>query len=99
VQELAPAAIRAIGSCMELDTRLCLIVLGKVHFFHKFMVSMSEGALVLEFAFSKEFPVSTHLSLILDLILSDEILSLLFGGKMLLRLFYSGLFEIFVRRL
>jgi hypothetical protein len=99
VEELASVAIWAIRCCVELYAGLSLVVGRQVHFFHKFMISMSEGAFILEFAFSKEFPVSTHFSLVLNLILSDEILPLLFGGKMLLGLFYSGFLEVFVGRL
>lgn len=81
---------------MELNTGLGFVVRRQVHFFHKFMISVGEGTFALEFALSEELPISAHLSLVLDLILSDEIFSLLFGGKMLFRLLNSSLFIVFV---
>jgi len=78
VKKLTPIAVGAIRSGMKLNAGLCLIIRRKVHFFHKFMITMGEGAFVLKFAFSKEFPISAHFSFVLNLVLPDEIFSLLF---------------------
>jgi len=62
------------------------------------VVPVSEGTLVLELAFPKELPVPAHLSLELNLVLSDEIFPFLFRLEVLLGLLDSGLFVVLVRR-
>jgi hypothetical protein len=61
------------------------------------MFAMGERTLILEFAFSVDLPVSTHLSLFLHLILSDKIVSLLFALEVLLGLLEGGDLDFFVR--
>ena len=53
----------------------------------------------MELAFSKELPISAHLCLELDLVLSDEILSFFVGVEVLLGLLNSSLLEVFIRGL
>lgn len=60
------------------------------------MLSVRERTLVLEFASARYFPVSTHLGLLLHLVLSDEVVPLLFVFEVLLRLFESGELDLFV---
>jgi hypothetical protein len=53
------------------------------------MLTMGEGALILELAFASQLPISAHLSLEFHLVLPDEILSFLLSVEMLLRLLNS----------
>lgn len=52
-----------------------------------FMFSMSKGTLVQELTLAKEFPIPTHLSLVLDLVRLYKFVSFKIRIEMLLRLF------------
>ena len=78
MKELTPVSIWAKGGGVELNAELCFVVGRKMHFLEEFVISMSEGALILELAFSKQFPIPAHFSLVLYLILLHKVLSFLF---------------------
>mmetsp|Transcript_11758 Transcript_11758/g.11686 ORF Transcript_11758/g.11686 Transcript_11758/m.11686 type:complete len:107 (-) Transcript_11758:494-814(-) len=61
---------------MKLSAKFGLEVVGKVHLFVEFMFPVGEGALALEFALAIEIPVLAHLGLVLQLVASDELISL-----------------------
>ena len=82
---------------MELDAGFSFKVLGKVDFFVEFVVSVGEGALVLELTLAEEFPVSAHLCLVFDLVGPNELLSLLIRIKLSLRFLQSSLQVLFLR--
>ena len=97
MQELTSVAVWAVCSGVELYACLCLVVAWQVSFLVEFVIPMCEWALVLEFALSKEFPVPAHLSFVLHLIVSNEVISLLFSVEVLPWFLDGSLFEVFVR--
>lgn len=92
VQKLASVTVRAVGSGMELSAKFGFVIGRKVDFLNQLVSSMCERTVVFEFASARDFPVSAHLSLLLHLILSDEIVSFLFTFELLLGLFHSCYF-------
>ena len=90
VEELATISVGAVGGCMELGAELGFVIGGKMDFLNQFVLSMCEGALVLELASSADFPVPAHLSLFLHLILSDEVVPFLFVSEVLLGFLQSS---------
>ena len=86
MQELTSVAIRTVSSSMELSAKLCFVIRRKVDFLNQFMLSMCERTLILKLATSGDLPIPAHLCLLLHLILSDEIIPLLFALEVLLRL-------------
>lgn len=61
------------------------------------MISMSEGAFILEFAFPEELPISAHLSLEFHLVVSNKIISFFFRSELLPWLLDCCFFKVFVR--
>lgn len=57
-----------------------------MNFLNQFMLAMCERTLIPKLASTGDLPIPAHLSLLLHLILSDEIIPLLFALEVLLRL-------------
>ena len=88
MQKLAPASIGAVFGIVESTADFCFEVWRKMHFFVQFMLPVRKWALILKFTLPKQFPVTTDLSFILNLVLSYEIFSLFFRIEMSFRFLY-----------
>ena len=85
MHKLTTVTVGAVHLFMELDAGSGLIIIGEMDLGNKFMFSMCKWALILELAKAKEFPVTAHFRLELNLVISHKsvsflcIIELLFG--------------------
>lgn len=91
MQELAASPELAVTKFMEGLADFRLEVCGHVLLALQLVLSVGEGALVLELALTAELPIAAHLSLELHLVLLHEALSLLLALELLLGLLESTL--------
>jgi hypothetical protein len=84
MEVLASLTIGTIASLVVLLARLGLILDMSQDLSFKFMFSMSKAALVTKLAFTLQFPVLAHFSLIFSLVVLDEKTSFLSASEVLL---------------